>query len=85
MFLKRKKQKKGLKFDVHLHTKGRAIHEIFIGTKTIVAFLGFSVGGVLVGRSIWEYGMIYFGLGNTVLLGIIIFIISGLILHKFNR
>jgi hypothetical protein len=85
MLLKSKKEKKGLKVDVHLHTKGRSIHEVFISTKAIVAFLGFSVGGVLVGRSIWEYGVHYLGLEYTAIIGMIIFIISGLILHKFNR
>ena len=85
MFFKPKKEKKGLKVDVHLRTKGHAIHEIFISTKTIVAFLGFSIGGVLVGRSIWEYGTQYLSLEYTLLIGMLIFIISGIILHKFNK
>lgn len=85
MRLRNKNQKKRLTFNVQLQRKGHGIHEIFISTKTIIAFLGFSVGGLLVGRSLWEYGIEYIGLNYTALSGILVFIISGLILHKFNR
>jgi len=76
--VKPKESKTGMKLKVHNK------HEIFIGTKTIVAFLGFTIGGILVGRSIWEYGVNSMGLELTTLTGIVLFIVSGAILHKFQ-
>jgi len=80
-----KKQKKGMRIDVRVKKKGHSIHEIILSSETIIAFLGFTVGGVLVGRSLWEYGIIHLNLEYTLSIGLLVFIISGLILHKFRR
>ena len=74
-----------MRIDVRVKRKGHSIREIIISSQTIFAFLGFTVGGVLVGRSLYEYGIIYLNLEYTLAIGILIFIISGLILHKFRR
>lgn len=81
--LKPKQSKSGITIDVK--EKGIKNREVFVGTKTIVAFLIFTISGVLVGRSMWEYGMIYLGLESTTLLGLILFIVTGLVLHKFKK
>lgn len=73
LHVKPKKSKSGINLNVNLHGK------------TIVTFLIFTISGILVGRSIWEYGINYIGLHATTLLGVISFIITGLILHKFKK
>jgi len=83
---KPKESKTGMKLEVDLRDeKGKVTHEVFIGTKTIVAWLGFTIGGILVGRSIWEYGIEYIGLELTTVAGVALFILTGTILHKFQR
>ncbi len=81
--IKPKKSKVGIKMDIQTH--GQNIHEVFVGTKTIIAFLVFTISGVLVGRSIWEYGIRHVGLEITTLIGLIAFVITGLLLHKFRK
>lgn len=60
------------------------VKEIIFGFKMLLSLLGFSVGSVLVGRSLWEYGMNSIGLDLTLLGGLIIFAISGMVLKKFH-
>ena len=60
------------------------VREIFIGLKTLIAMLGFSVGAVLVGRTLWEYGDNLLGLPITLLAGVVIFVLSGMMLKKFH-
>lgn len=83
LHIKPKKSKSGIKMKIHTH--GKDIHEVFLGTRTIVAFLIFTISGVLVGRSIWEYGITYISLEITTLIGVVAFIVTGLILHKFRK
>ena len=85
MLFKKEKQKNGMRIDVRIKKKPHSIRQIIVSTETIIAFLGFTVGGVMVGRSIWEYGIEHLTLEHTLIIGLLIFITSGLILHKFRR
>jgi len=71
-----------LKFKKH---KSDKFKEIFVGRKTFFTLIGFSIGSILVARSLWEYGRIYIGIPATILFGIAIFIGSGIILKKFDK
>ena len=84
-----KKQKgltKGIRIRFHHAEKGLKyeMKEVFIGHRTIFSVMGFIVGGILIGRSLWEYTNNNYGLGITFLLGFIIFTLSGIILHEFK-
>ena len=84
--------KKHRKHHVKIHVHKREteaglvyeVREIFIGLKTLIALLGFSVGSVLVGRSLWEYGNDLVGLLGTIVVGVAIFALSGMMLKKFH-
>ena len=65
-------------FDYH-------IKEILVGHRSIVALMGFTVGGIVVGRTIWEYSTQEFGLFITLLIGILLFSLSGLYLGLFKE
>jgi len=59
--------------------------EIFVGRRTFFTLIGFSVGSILVARSLWEYGRMYIGIPATILIGVIIFVISGIVLKEFDK
>lgn len=83
LHVKPKKSKSGIKLNMKLHKQG--MQEVFVGTRTIIGFLIFTISGVLVGRSFWEYGVRHIGLESTTIIGLIAFIITGLLLHKFRK
>lgn len=85
--LKPRKSKKGVTFKIkeYDHSLEYQVKEIFIGHNTLFSLLGFVVGGILVGRSFWEYGKLYLGLPLTTLIGVIIFTISGVVLNRFHK
>ncbi len=64
--------------------KGYDFKEILIGHRSFLALLGFIIGAHLVGRSLWEVAAEATGLFVTALFGILIFLISGMILHEFR-
>ncbi len=64
---------------------GYDVKEMFVGHRTILSLIGFTVGGLLIARTIWSYSVEYIGLPLTPLLGIVIFTISGVALHKFRK
>lgn len=78
--------KKGISVHIkHGHPdKGYDIKHILIGHRSFVALLGFIVGAHLVGRSLWEYTAVVYGNLMTAVIGVVIFIISGIILHEFR-
>ena len=80
-------KKKGIRirFGHYSHQLGYGMKEIFIGKRTIFSILGFIVGGLVVGRSVWEYLMRYFSLPVVILIGIAIFTFSGIALHEFRE
>lgn len=77
-------------FRVHIHMRKHEdelvyeVKEIIIGLKTLLTLLGFSVGSIVVGRSLWEYGMNSIGLELTMVAGLALFAISGMVLKKFH-
>ncbi len=81
------KKKKGIRisFGHYSEQLGYTIKEIFIGKRTIFSIAGFIVGGIMVGRSAWEYSMQYLGLPLTIIVGLVIFVFSGLSLHEFRE
>lgn len=88
------KHKKGLKLNIkkYYHSKGKQNHsidyevkQIFIGHNTLFSVLGSVVGGILVGRTLWEYSSVYLGLPLTLSIGLLIFIFSGVILKTFHK
>jgi hypothetical protein len=66
--------------EYHYHIK-----EIFVGHRTIISVIGFTVGGILVGRTIWEYSREYLGLPLTLMLGLALFAVSGLVSGQFRK
>ncbi len=85
--LERRKSKKG----ITLMVKERKtpldyeIKEVFVGYNTLFSLLGFAIGALLVGRSFWEYGKIYLGLPITILIGVFVFTLCGVILKRFHE
>lgn len=81
-----KKKKKGIRisFGHYSHRLGYTMKEIFIGKRTVFSILGFIVGGIIVGRSLWEYLMHYFSIPIVILIGFAIFVFSGITLHEFK-
>ncbi|MCK5608923.1 hypothetical protein KAR91_44025 [Candidatus Pacearchaeota archaeon] len=79
-------KKKGvrIRFGHYSEQLGYTMKEIFIGKRTIFSIAGFIVGGIMVGRSIWEYSVQYLDLPLTLLIGFLIFTFSGLALHEFH-
>lgn len=85
-------EKKHLKHHVRIHIHKTEtdsglvyeVREIFIGLKTLIAMLGFSVGAVLVGRTLWQYGNDMLGLQAPLVAGVVIFVLSGMMLKKFH-
>ena len=80
-------KKKGIRisFGQYSHRLGYGMKEIFIGHRTVFSILGFIVGGLIVGRSVWEYLMRYFSLPVVILIGFLIFLVSGIVLHEFRE
>ena len=79
------KQGVAVRIEQHEPGLGGEVKEIFIGHRTVFSLIGFTVGGILVGRTLWEFGRIHLGLVPTLLLGIVIFTISGLLSGQFRR
>ena len=79
-------KKKGvrIRFGHYSEQLGYTMKEIFIGKRTIFSIAGFIVGGIMVGRSVWEYSVQYIGLPLTIAVGMVIFVFSGLSLHEFH-
>ena len=81
------KKRKGIRISFGQYSKqlGYGMKEIFIGHRTVFSILGFIVGGIVVGRSVWEYLMRYFNLPVVILIGFLIFLVSGIVLHEFGE
>lgn len=61
------------------------IKEIFLGRRTIFSLIGFIVGGILFGNGLWQYTNTYIGTFATMLVGLIVFIISGVLGREFKK
>jgi len=49
----------------------------------VIPVIGFTVGGMLIGRSLWQYLYENIGLLCTAVTGLVIFIGSGIYMHQF--
>ena len=61
------------------------LKELVIGRKTVLSLLSFTVGSVLIGNVL--YGMLinaYGGVG-TVLMGLVLFVVGGLVRKEFRK
>ena len=61
------------------------IKEVFIGRNTVFSLIGFIVGGILFGNALWRYSEAALGTFATMLAGLIIFIISGIMNRQFRK
>lgn len=61
------------------------IKEIFLGRRTIFSLIGFIVGGILFGNALWYYTNEFLGTFATMLVGLIVFIISGVLGKQFRK
>lgn len=59
--------------------------EAFTGYRTLFSLLGYVVVGILVGEILRKYGEIYSGMPGTILVGIIIFAVSGIVSRRFEK
>lgn len=84
--VKPRQSKSGMRIQVKHHDEGlgHEVREMFIGHHTIFSLIGLTVGGTLVGITLWEWLSYYLGLPITLLIGLFIFIASGVALHTFS-
>lgn len=85
--IKPKESKSGVSMDVH-HYDGETeynIKEIFVGHRTIFSIIGFTVGGILIGHSLWEFLNGHVGILGALFVGLLLFTLSGVTLHKFRK
>ena len=75
------KKKRGQRFNVHINNE---LKEVFVGHHTLFSVIGFTVGGILVGETLKEWAHIHLGLPMTLILGFVLILLTGVILHKFS-
>ena len=62
-----------------------AVFDEFWGPHSIFSVLAFVIGGILIGRTVWEYVYHSFGSVITILIGVLLLSLGGIILHKFDN
>jgi|AntRauTorckE6833_2_1112554.scaffolds.fasta_scaffold01800_3 hypothetical protein len=67
------------------HTHRHTIRELFVGHRTLYSLLGATIGGIFVGRSLWQISVNALGLGWTIVIGVVLFVFSSLVLHSFQE
>lgn len=80
------KDKKGvcIKLDSESeHDITKELKSVFHGRHNILTIPGYVVGGILVGRSLWEYSSTTLGLPITIGIGVVVLILSGAHAGKF--
>lgn len=61
------------------------IKEVFLGKKTVFSLMGFIVGGILFGNGLWLTMSSQLGIPATMIIGFILFIISGILSQEFRK
>jgi uncharacterized membrane protein YraQ (UPF0718 family) len=80
--IKTKKKVKGYhRIEFHLDDD---LKQVFVGHHTLFSVLGFTVGGILIGGTLQELLNQHLGDAVTLLIGLILLLVSGLILKLFN-
>jgi hypothetical protein len=72
--------------NLHKKTKEQLRHiyeNIFIGRHSTTIVVGFTIGGTIMARSVWQFLYQNFGLGYTMLAGFVIFFLSGIYMNQF--
>lgn len=84
--LKPRQSKKGIRIQINHHDESlkHEVREMFIGHHTIFSLIGLTVGGTLVGVTLWEWLSVALGLPLTFMFGLGTFVLSGLALHTFD-
>lgn len=73
--------KKGHKFELHINDE---LKQVFVGHHTLFSVIGFTVGGILIGGSLEKMLHEIIGRPSTLLVGLILMVLSGLVLRQFN-
>lgn len=60
------------------------VKQIFFGHHTLITLIGFTVGGILVGRALYEILVTEFGLLATIAAGLLLFVATGFYLGSFE-
>jgi hypothetical protein len=85
--LSTKPKKSGMRVKIKHHQDDSLKHEVremFIGHHTIFSLIGLAIGGTLVGKVLWEWLSVAVGLPLTFIIGLLVFIVSGLAVHSFG-
>lgn len=60
------------------------VSQIFLGHHSIITLAGFTVGGILVGRGLYEILVQSTGVTETILIGLVLFAATGLYIGSFR-
>jgi hypothetical protein len=60
------------------------ISQVFLGHHSIITLVGFTVGGILVGRGLYEVLVQSVGVLGTILIGLVLFAATGLYIGSFR-
>jgi len=61
-----------------------ALFDELWGPHSIFSILAFVIGGILIGRTVWEYVYTSFGAVATIIIGIVLLSLGGIALHEFD-
>ena len=75
------KKKGSHTFEFHLNDEFK---QVFVGEHTLFSVLGFTVGGILIGGTLEKMLHQAVGYHATLIVGLILMLISGLVLKQFN-
>ncbi len=67
--------------------KNKTLYALFDeiwGPHSIFSVLAFVIGGILVGRTVWELVHNTYGSFITIIIGIVLLSLGGIVLHKFD-
>ncbi len=67
--------------------KNKVLYQLFDefwGPHSIFSVLAFVIGGILIGRTAWEYVYNSFGGIVTIIIGVLLLSLGGIVLHKFD-
>jgi hypothetical protein len=67
------------------HHLNYEIKKVFLSLNTIFTLVGFTVGGILMGRTLWEIFRVSMGLSWTFFVGFLLFGGAGLLSGKFHK
>ena len=81
ILLSMKKRKGSHRLEFHMDDE---LRQVFVGHHTLFSVLGFTVGGILIGGTLEKILHEAVGRPTTLVVGLFLLIISGLVLRRFN-